>query len=471
MSEQKTRIDASKAVIYAEYRLLHALIANPDLMKAPDVSEDLFLHRTSKSIFEAISALLSTGVTVSEHSLFQATAELDLGVTMDVIDTVYHFKEDALTNISDITRVLKTATKRLEVSEEIDNACEALMNADPGVDLESIKDKLRVAQEKLDSLGVSESDVLNIEEWFAAYFPEFERRKNGKQYPFNDPILDKIVIKGAQPGDIGLIASSTGQGKSTYCLNLINKFVNTDIPCMYFTLEMGQVDTMDRLMAIRTGIPFRAIACPEDDEFTSVRDAIVAEKNALTPHALFRLCESPTLSINDLIKRIRKFQGEIGQEYCVVVIDLLSQVLDFCKLGNGSHNMAQLMEIAINRLSAVAKELRIHVIGVVQFGRGADSTKVLDMNDIDKLRPNRNDIKNANALTERARYVLSLFRPKFYADMYLPDLEETKNMQDIVELGSLKMSNGGVGRNFLLFMPETFSMTPMQVNSDLAEQA
>lgn len=469
--KQKTTLTASKAVIYAEYRLLHAVIVNPDLLSSPDVSIDLLVHQTPKSVFTAITNLVSLGVPISEHSLFQNTAELDLGVTMDVIESIYNLKEDKLENVSDITGTLKRAVKRLEVSEEIENASDALLNADPGTDMATIKERLQKAQEMLDTLGSSDSDVMDMSQWFEAYFPEFERRKNGKMYPFNDSILDKIIVKGAQPGDIGLIASSTGQGKSTYCLNVINKFINTDVPNMYFTLEMGQVDTMDRLAAIRTGIPFRAIAAPEDDEFASVRDAIMAERKILEQHKLFRICETPTLSINDLVKRIRKFQGEIGQEYCIVVIDLLSQVLDFCKLGTGSHNMAQLMEIAINRLHAVAKELRIHIIGVVQFGRGADSTKVLDMADIDKLRPNRNDIKNANALTERARYVLSLFRPKFYADMYLPELEETKMMQDIVELGSLKMSNGSVGRNFLLFQPETFTMTPMQMDSDLGQAA
>ncbi len=471
MKNNTTTIDASKAVIYAEYRLLHALVISPDFLRSGEISEDLLIHNTAKSVFKAISNLVKASVPLTIPSIYQAASTLDIGITSEVIETIYSFPEDKVEVITDVISTLRTANNKLEIAKEIEDAMSDLTSAGTEIDIDSIKSKIRSGLDKLESMNNDESDVLTIEEWFKNYIPEYLQRKHGKQYPFNDIILDEIILKGAQPGDIGLIASSTGQGKSTYCLNLINQFINTDIPCMYFTLEMGEIDTMDRLLSIRTEIPFKSIVAPSEDEFNSILEYINKQKKELESCKRFRLCENPSLSINDLIARIKRFQEEIGQDYCIVVLDLLSQIQDFCKLGNGSHNMAQIMEIAINRLHAVAKELKIHIMGVVQFGRGADSVKVLDLNDIDKLRPNRNDIKNANALTERARYVLSLFRPKFYADMYLPELEETKNMEDIVELGSLKMSNGGVGRKHLLFQPEVFKMTPLKMSSDLADQA
>lgn len=455
-------IDASKPVIYAEYRLLHALIQNPSLLKDGSISEDLLVHQTPISVYQAIKSLSDASVPISEHSLFQAASEIDLGITPDVVSNIVNFQEGPLENVSDIIGTLTKAVKRLEITKELNEASTALVTADPNIDLDEIQNRLHASIEKLNSLEMSDSDVMTVSEWFDNYLPEFDRRREGRLYPFNDIVMDEIIQKGAQPGDIGLIASSSGQGKSTYCLNLINKFINTDIPSMYFTLEMGQVDTMDRLISMRTETPFSAIVNPETAEFSSIRDQILKEKKELETHAQFRICESPTLSINDIVARIKKFKQEAGVDYCVVVIDLLTQVQDFCKMGSGSHNMAQIMELAINRLSAAAKENHFHVIGVVQFNRNSDSTKVLTLDDIDKLRPNRNDIKNANALLERARYVLYLFRPKFYADMYLPEAEETKSMQDIVELGVLKMSNGSIGRKTLLFQPEIFTMTAMQ---------
>lgn len=457
-----TTIDASKPVIYAEYRLLHAIIQNPSLLTDGSVSEDLLIHQTPISVFQAIKSLTESSVPISEHSLFQAASELDLGITPDVVSNIVNFQEGPLDNVTDIVSTLTKAVKRLEITQELNEASTALVTADPALDIDELQNKLRESIEKLSSLEMSDSDVMTVSDWFDKYLPEFDRRLDGKLYPFNDVVMDEIIQKGAQPGDIGLIASSSGQGKSTYCLNLINKFINTDIPSMYFTLEMGQVDTMDRLIAMRTETPFSAIVNPEAEEFSSIRDSILKEKKELETHVRFRICENPTLSINDIVARVKKFKQEIGVDYCVVVIDLLTQVQDFCKIGSGSHNMAQIMELAINRLSAAAKENNFHVLGVVQFNRNSDSTKVLTIDDIDKLRPNRNDIKNANALLERSRYVLYLFRPKFYADMYLPEAEETKNMQDIVELGVLKMSNGAIGRKTLLFQPEIFTMTAMQ---------
>jgi hypothetical protein len=118
----------------------------------------------------------------------------------------------------------------------------------------------------------------------------------------------------------------------------------------------------------------------------------------------------------------------------------------------------------MNQLSRIAKELGVCVFGVVQIGRKADSTKVTCVDDIDMLRPSRNDIKNANAILERSRVVYSLFRKAFYAEMYLnPEDEDVKALieNDIVEINFLKLSNSKVGRRYSLFTPETFTMIPM----------
>ena len=73
-------IDASKPVIYAEYRLLHALIQNPSLLKDGSISEDLLVHQTPISVYQAIKSLSDASVPISEHSLFQAASEIDLEI-------------------------------------------------------------------------------------------------------------------------------------------------------------------------------------------------------------------------------------------------------------------------------------------------------------------------------------------------------------------------------------------------------
>ncbi len=59
-------------------------------------------------------------------------------------------------------------------------------------------------------------------------------------------------------------------------------------------------------------------------------------------------------------------------------------------------------------------------------------------------------------------FLFSLFRKKYFADMYLPDDPETQIMQDTVELQLLKQNNGECKREYELFDGETFSMTPIE---------
>ena len=60
------------------------------------------------------------------------------------------------------------------------------------------------------------------------------------------------------------------------------------------------------------------------------------------------------------------FQAEIGSKYMIIVLDLLSMITDFTKFQNGA-NSAFGIEVAINKLSSIAKELGVHIIGVLQM--------------------------------------------------------------------------------------------------------
>ena len=257
-------------------------------------------------------------------------------------------------------------------------------------------------------------------------------------------------------------------GKSSYVLNLINNLINRDIPVLYFSLEMGKIDTYDRLVSIRTQIPFKNLVNPEDpSEWASYKDRIEEEHEVLSKHVKFRFCDDPEITLNDIESYIRKFQADIGVQYCIVVIDLVTMVQDFASVSNGV-SLANQIEFAINKLNAIAKTCGIHYIGIAQLNRKVEEDKVRDPEDIPKLRPNRAAIKNSNALLERCRYVISLFRPKYFADTYLSveEFPEIAEMEDIIEVGVMKQNNGMTGRAECKFDGETFTVAPIE-NPDL----
>ena len=455
-------IESTNAVIIAEYRLLNACYLNQDNLDKQGVSEESFVHDQSKTLFNSIFSLKTENIPINENSLFQRASSLDNDISQEQIDYIVSINEDPNVNINDIVKTLTIAknavdcTKNLEEAKTIINSKILLSDEDKA----KVRNLLYDSEEKA-LMEEQHSGVMNLDTWSAEYIEEFKKRQNGKLYSFNDKILDNIITTGPEPGCGGLICASSGMGKSSYCLNLINNFINLQVPCMYFSLEMGKIDTFDRLIAIREQVPFKDLVNPSDPNvYQTMLGLINNERQELIKNNKFRFCEDPSLTLNDIRSYIKKFQSDIGQRYCIVVLDLVTMVKDFASVANGV-SLANQMEFAINKLNAMAKELGFHYIGVAQLNRTVESDKIIDIEDIDKLRPTRSAIKNSGALLERTRYCISLFRKKFYADTYLPDNPETQEMDDIIEVGLMKQNNGVTARKYARFDGDTFSITPV----------
>jgi replicative DNA helicase len=234
---------------------------------------------------------------------------------------------------------------------------------------------------------------------------------------------------------------------------------------------MGAVSTMDRLLAMRLNIPVNMIVNPSSPEnFDSCKQTIETERQTLIENKVFRFCENPRLHIKDIQSRIAKFQADIGQKYCIVAIDLITMIQEFVTTKNGTNSAFQI-EVAINEMNALAKEMDVHIIGVAQLNRTVESDKIHDIEDLEKFRPTRNSIKNSGALLERTRYCLGLFRPKYYAETYLGESfkDEIAMMADEVFIYLLKQNMGEVGRYKMLFAPDICKM--IYLVDDLAKQA
>ena len=233
---------------------------------------------------------------------------------------------------------------------------------------------------------------------------------------------------------------------------------------MYYSLEMGKADTMDRLIALRKQLPLSDIINPPDtDTWQVLKKEIQQECEILKQNKNFRFSECASISLPQVKQDITKFQTDIGQQYCIVVFDLLSMVKEFMVTDKSGVNFAQGIEVAINVLNAMAKELGFHYIAVLQMNRKGEDERIDDVKDINKFRPTRTGIKNSGAFLERCRYALSLFRPRYYAEEYIEDTALWEDMQDICQVSSLKQNQGKVGKlGDYLFNPDYMEMTPME---------
>ena len=466
-------LESSDSLVIAEYRLLNAVALNPDNLYKNGASKELFTHEVCKSIYESVEALSKQNIPITAQALYQQASGIDLNVNLESIDMIMNLQSDPNVETKDMVQMLAQVKRSREAFQKFSDI-RGLIDSNP-VRSDEINEKIKDELYKAEELLLYKDEykkVQNFDELTDDYKQIFEERKNGKQYHFGDPILDKVVTYGPAPGCGGLIAAATGMGKSAFCLNLINRFINQQIPCMYYSLEMGKADTMDRLISLRTNIPLKSIINPEDiDTWEAVKNKINEESEVLKENKKFRFSENASVGLNDVRQDIIKFQTDIGQKYCIVVFDLLSMIKEFSNISNNGLNFAQAIEIAINKLNALAKELDFHYIAVLQMNRSTESGHIDDLKDIDAFKPTRNSIKNANAFLERVRYALSLFRPRYYAEEYL-EKELWEELQDICYVNLLKQNQGKVGGNFkYLFDPDCMSMTPLvdEIQSDEEE--
>jgi replicative DNA helicase len=446
------------AVIVAEYRLLNALAHNKAFRNDSRVHEDVFLHETARSLYQAIMMLEKNDINISPASLLQAGNEIDFNVTKSIVDAVYDINQEGINKLDDIIHCLDESKKKKLVHDKFKE-----LSRKTGKDEELDADALLGDLFEIDTIlktGSSGSLLKDFSTWSDEYIEELRLRSSGKRYTYGEELLDKLIRKGAYPGAITTIAASTGQGKSTYVLNLISHLIDLYIPCMYISLEMSGTDTYDRLLSFRRGIPTDDLYT-YDSSLLSVIDIVEEEKRSLEDNKRFYFVEEPDLSLARIRALIKEFKQRSKSDYAIIAIDLLSQVKDFMSTRSGK-SVANAYEEAMNTLNALAKSENVHVIGVVQFGREADNYRISTIEDLDIMRPTLNNIKNSHAIAERSRVVLSAFRKKYYADRYLTHIPEAAEIPDIMEIQVLKNSSGTVG-NIIKYMFEGtfFRLTPI----------
>ena len=442
-------------VLMAEYRLLNALIHSKVFLDDSRIHENLFPHALAQSFYNSIVELHEQSTPITAASLHQKANELDYNATLDVSKHIIEIDTGAEA-LDDMLTVLHRASQKKTLNERIQSL--QVQAAKKGeLDRALIANELYEIEQILESTE-DKRLLISLEQFLESYLEDFIERANGRQYLFGDPLLDKALVKGAYPGAITIIAGSTGQGKSAYVLNLMNGMINQSIPCMYISLEMSAIDTADRLISMRREIPTTELYAPGEASEGLIK-IIKEEREELKNANKFFFVEEPDLSIAQIAGLIKEHKQRTRSDYLVVAIDLLTQVRDFMSTSSGL-NLAQSMERAMNKLNIVAKKENVHIFGVVQFNREADNLRIHEIADLENLRPTLNHIKNAHAIAERARAVLGTFRPKYYADRYLPNVEEVQYMDDIMEVQVLKQSNGATPRILYEFDGEVFRVTP-----------
>ena len=240
--------------------------------------------------------------------------------------------------------------------------------------------------------------------------------------------LDRLT-SGFQPSDLILVAARPSMGKTAFTLNIATYVaVRLKQPVAFFSLEMSNVQLVQRMLCAEGGIDSQALRSGilEQEDWTR----LIAASDRLMKAPMF-IDDTPGITVSELRSKARRIKALHGLS--LVVIDYL-QLMQGRAGRNGDSRQQEISEIS-RSLKALARELRVPVIALSQLSRGVEARQV--------KRPMLSDLRESGSLEQDADIVMFLYREDYY------DAEtERKNITDVI---IAKHRNGPIDTKQLFF--------------------
>lgn len=229
--------------------------------------------------------------------------------------------------------------------------------------------------------------------------------------------LDKLTL-GWQPSDLIIVAARPSMGKTAFVLSMArNITIDHERPVAFFSLEMGAVQLMMRLILAETGLDSRKIRNGDltPDEWRHLEESV--EPLRMAP--LF-IDDTPALSIYEFRSKARRLK----KQYDVELI-----VIDYLQLMTGTAdtrgNREQEVAFISRSLKAIGKELNVPIIALSQLNRAVESRT-------GSKRPQLSDLRESGAIEQDADIVAFIHRPEYYGLDYDDDSQSTAGMAEII---------------------------------------
>ncbi len=251
-------------------------------------------------------------------------------------------------------------------------------------------------------------------------------------------LLDKIT-SGWQNSDLIIIAARPAMGKTAFVLSMAkNMAVNFNTPVAVFSLEMSNVQLVNRLIVNVTQIPGEKIKNGRLENYEW--EQLDIKLKELFDAPIF-IDDTPSLSVFELRTKARRLVKE--HKVKCLIIDYL-QLMNASGMSFGSRE--QEVSIISRSLKGLAKELNIPIIALSQLNRGVESRVGSE-----GKRPQLSDLRESGAIEQDADLVCFIHRPEYYK--IFTD-EKGNDLTGKAEIIVAKHRNGATGDVLLSFKKE-----------------
>ena len=194
-------------------------------------------------------------------------------------------------------------------------------------------------------------------------------------------------------------------GKTAFVLSMAkNIAVDQNIPCAIFSLEMSDVQLVNRLIVNVTRITGDKIknGTLEDHEWEQLNNKV----NVLLNAPIY-VDDTPQLSVLELKTKARRLVKEHNVQ--IIIIDYLQLMT-----AEGMNFYSREGEVSLisRSLKGLAKELDIPIIALAQVNRNNESRGAT--NSIDGRKPQLSDLRESGAIEQDADMVCFIHRPEYY---------------------------------------------------------
>jgi replicative DNA helicase len=319
------------------------------------------------------------------------------------------------------------------------------------VSTETIKDAFEDTKDIFDMLDEAERNLYeitdkNISKSFESLRSlvvktrdEIETVSNNQQegltgIPTGFTDLNKMT-GGWQPSDLIILAARPGMGKTAFALSLARNAAIAQKGVAIFSLEMGNTQLCQRLLAMECELPNEHIRKGTLDEKMWEQLNTGVERLAELP---IYIDDTPGINIYELRAKCRRLKN--NHNIGLIVIDYL-QLMTVGAGSNSKGNREQEISTISRALKGLAKELNVPVIALSQLSRNVESRG-------GPKRPMLSDLRESGAIEQDADMVTFVYRPAYYK------FEDPDVPPGASEIIIAKHRNGSTGEVFLKFIGE-----------------
>ena len=423
--------------IEAEQSVIGSMIMDRDAIDVASeaLTQEDFYSRQYGILFSTMVELNNEGISIDPVTLQDRLKEKDvppevssleyLKDIMDTLTTSAHIKQYV-----DIVSRMSLSRKLIKLSDDISGKCYAGKDSVEDVLDDAEKGVFNIIQNRGGDDFVSiDKVVMNAMDRIEAVY-----RAKGQVTGIESGFLDlDFMTAGFQNSDLVIIAARPSMGKTAFVLNIAQHVAfKRNMSVAIFSLEMSKEQLVNRLFSLESSVEAKRL---RNGQLTDADWKALIESAGNIGRSKLIIDDTPSISVNELRKKCRKYKLEKGLD--IIIIDYLQLMSGS---GRSTDSQQQVISDISRSLKAIARELNVPVLALSQLSRAVESRP-------DK-RPMLSDLRESGAIEQDADMVMFIYRDDYY------NRDPGNEKKGISEIIIAKQRNGPVGTVELKWLPE-----------------